>query len=676
MGREEKQVTLGPNTKLCRLYDKLETQLRALKTLGVTSDKYASMLYPLVESALPEETLRAWERHRSTELESEERLALARLSFKSATPGDNNSKCPRKMSTVHEPRQSEPTVATLLTTGTEGPRRLIKKQYAAMYLGLRVENPAESITVHQLLHRPVTKDSGLTTKIKPVFDGSTKNQRDNSQPESRFLIKKINDLHLRQLVDKPTRVTKTSSSLIDHILVNNQIDYSRCDVCETCQAVTVREVKDAINKITSMAVGIDEITISMIKMVSPYCIEAVTHLLNVSLATGVFPDNWKEAILIPLAKVGAPSSLADLRPISVLPALSKVLETIVVSQLVEFLELETIIPATQSGFCRGYSTSTALLLLCDDVIKARAEKRCTSLAMLDFSQAFDSIDHDLLLAMMYHYRFDQQVVSWFHSYLNGRCQKTKVGSEISAPLQKSKGVPQGSCLGPVLFTLFAVSMGRDLRHCRLYSYADHAQLVFQHDADPANQAVSDFNSDLDSVFAWSMSHGIKLNRDKCSLVTFSVSRIVRSEPLSGVCLGGIPLKGVCLGGIPLKECKAPKLLGLHFDPELSFSDHVRLRKFDRISSDLTSLGLLPMADLCLLRTFCIIQRVLSEERPQYLKVRLRARSEMRSRCKRQDDMLEMPRVRSGWMSGYKSRRFDPEKQSEAFIRFIARPTCP
>ncbi|XP_054278826.1 uncharacterized protein LOC128997237 [Macrosteles quadrilineatus] len=110
------QVTLGPNTKLCRLYDKLETQLRALETLGVTSDKYASMLYPLVESALPEETLRAWERHRSSklphtpststlsddkssnflqelldflkaEVESEERLALARSSFKSATQG-------------------------------------------------------------------------------------------------------------------------------------------------------------------------------------------------------------------------------------------------------------------------------------------------------------------------------------------------------------------------------------------------------------------------------------------------------------------------------------------------------------------------------------------------------------------------------------------------------------
>ncbi|XP_054278588.1 uncharacterized protein LOC128997031 [Macrosteles quadrilineatus] len=150
------QVTLGPNTKLCRLYDKLETQLRALETLGVTSDKYASMLYPLVESALPEEPLQAWERHRSSklphtpststlsddkssnflqelldflkaEVESEERLALARSSFKSATPGENNSKCSsqKRRSAVHEPRQSEPTVAALLTTGTEGPRRLV-----------------------------------------------------------------------------------------------------------------------------------------------------------------------------------------------------------------------------------------------------------------------------------------------------------------------------------------------------------------------------------------------------------------------------------------------------------------------------------------------------------------------------------------------------------------------
>lgn len=153
------QATLSTKLSLCKLYDKLETQLRALETLGVTSDKYASMLYPLVESALPDETLRAWERYRSSnrlsgsdavslasksknclqellnfvqaEVESEERLALARSSFKTTTRGDNSgpssSQRQRNKAAVNhqEPRQSLPTAATLLNTGTDSGKKAV-----------------------------------------------------------------------------------------------------------------------------------------------------------------------------------------------------------------------------------------------------------------------------------------------------------------------------------------------------------------------------------------------------------------------------------------------------------------------------------------------------------------------------------------------------------------------
>jgi hypothetical protein len=342
--------------------------------------------------------------------------------------------------------------------------------------------------------------------------------------------------------------------------------------------------------------------------------------------------------------------------------------------------------------------------VCDDLFSAKAERKTSTLAMLDFSQAFDS-NHSLLLAVMKFYRFGPSVISWFGSYLENRTQRTKLGSVASSPLVKYHGVPQGSCLGPVLFILFAATMGETLKYCQLYAYADDAQLRLTYDATtPIDTVTRLLSSDLDSINEWSNNHGISLNSEKCSVMTFHSNRFLPTAPIDGVFLDGKQLKSVHVS----------KLLGVTLDSELTFSDHVSavcqramvrlrilfkhrhlfpsetklrlvqalvlsvidyclpvygnavsvgdmeklqrvqnmcvryvsgLRKFDHISKARKSLGLLPMKNVCALRTSCLVNKIILHGRPVYLKGKLKTRAEVRSRCTRQDAVLEVPRVR-------------------------------
>uniref|UniRef100_A0A1B6JLP3 Reverse transcriptase domain-containing protein n=1 Tax=Homalodisca liturata TaxID=320908 RepID=A0A1B6JLP3_9HEMI len=274
--------------------------------------------------------------------------------------------------------------------------------------------------------------------------------------------------------------------------------------------------------------------------------------------------------------------------------------------------------------------------------------------------------------------------------------------DFSSSLSRVAGVPQGSCLGPILFTLFSATMGSDLQHSRLYSYADDAQLCVSYEAGRADSAVSILNADLSIVHDWSERHGIKLNKEKCSVL--SIPSNVGSETVGEV----------LLGSVRLKECESSRLLGLMLDSGLTLSGHVSavcrrtlgrlrmlykhrhmfpretrlrlvqalvlsvidyclpvygnivskgdleklqrvqnmcvryvcgLRRFDHVSEARRSLGLLTVADTCTLRSSCLVYRILITGRPGYLREKLKSRSQVRSRSTRQDQVLEMPRVR-------------------------------
>uniref|UniRef100_A0A1B6KSQ8 Reverse transcriptase domain-containing protein n=1 Tax=Graphocephala atropunctata TaxID=36148 RepID=A0A1B6KSQ8_9HEMI len=334
----------------------------------------------------------------------------------------------------------------------------------------------------------------------------------------------------------------------------------------TFVAVSEDEVKSTMNEVKSRAVGIDDISIQMINAVSPYALGAITYLVNKCLETGVFPKEWKKSIVRPLPKVTAPKTKQELRPISILPAMSKIVEKIAIRQIMTHMKNQDLLPKLQSGFRRNHSTCTALTNMFSDLYEAKNKGKCSSLVMIDYSQAFDSIDHEMLMGKMSYYGFGEGVISWIRSYLQERQQVTKFGNETSKPLSKMRGVPQRRCLGPILFSLYTSDFPLCVQSCTVHLYADDCQLHLAYEPDMIEMAIGQINADLHRVSTWSFQNGLKLNTSKCSVLHIAPHNLLQALIESGV--------AVVLDGEDLAVCDKVKTLGVVLDRGLTFSDHV------------------------------------------------------------------------------------------------------
>ncbi|XP_050359945.1 uncharacterized protein LOC126779869 [Nymphalis io] len=130
------------------------------------------------------------------------------------------------------------------------------------------------------------------------------------------------------------------------------------------------QVLNIINNISSNAIGHDNISITMIKLTLPVTLDIITYIINQSIKTHTFPDSWKIAKVIPLPKITSVENYKDLRPISILPVMSKIIEKIVCMQLTTYLETHNILPEHQSGFRKAHGTAAALSAVTDDILSA------------------------------------------------------------------------------------------------------------------------------------------------------------------------------------------------------------------------------------------------------------------------------------------------------------------
>jgi hypothetical protein len=162
-------------------------------------------------------------------------------------------------------------------------------------------------------------------------------------------------------------------------------------------------VSKLIMSIGTNAEGVDCITRDMILLTLPRTLKVITAIINRSLQSGIFPDIWKVARVKPIPKTNTPAELKDLRPISILPFMSKIIEKVVCQQLAVYLAATNILPQRQSGFRSNHSTSTALLDVVDDILAGQDIGRGSILVLLDFSRAFDCINHNLLISKLAFY---------------------------------------------------------------------------------------------------------------------------------------------------------------------------------------------------------------------------------------------------------------------------------
>ncbi|CAF4803261.1 unnamed protein product [Pieris macdunnoughi] len=190
-------------------------------------------------------------------------------------------------------------------------------------------------------------------------------------------------------------------------IISSAIDINNLNSHFTCSPeFTEREVEGCILSISSDAVGWDQVSRAMILPILPAILQVITHIFNYSVTSGKFPTSWKDSLVIPIPKRPDPINFSDFRPITILPFLSKALERLIHSQLSGFLNKNSILDPLQSGFRPGHSTTTALVKVCDDIRRGMDGGQLTVLTLLDFSNAFNTVNFEglwLWVASLYEY---------------------------------------------------------------------------------------------------------------------------------------------------------------------------------------------------------------------------------------------------------------------------------
>ena len=247
-----------------------------------------------------------------------------------------------------------------------------------------------------------------------------------------------------------------------------------------------------------------------IDFIAPY----ITHIINASFKHNKFPDRWKHAIIKPIPKNDNPASPSDFRPISLLPAISKIIEKIACRQICQFFAHNKRLDNLQSAYKKFHSTTTALLHITDDIYKATDKSLVTILILLDYSKAFDTANHKIILAKLQSFGFRDVALDWVESYLTGRKQKVKNDLGESDWINLKNGVPQGSILGPLLFLVLVSDLHESIINGKYHMYADDTQIYYHCKWSEVANVIPKINQDLNRVLNFSTNNCLKLNAEK------------------------------------------------------------------------------------------------------------------------------------------------------------------
>ena len=324
--------------------------------------------------------------------------------------------------------------------------------------------------------------------------------------------------------------------------------------------ITEAGVRKLLNDVNpNKAAGPDGIPSRFLKEFSEQISPGLTLVMQASLKQSTIPDDWRHALVAPVFKPGKndKSKASNYRPISLTSISCKIMEHIIHSNIMSHFDNTQILTDTQHGFRKHRSCESQLTTTIQDLAKSLNEAKQVDTILLDFSKAFDKVDHNKLCLKLYHYGVRGNTLEWIKDYLSKRSQTVVINGANSEKSPVISGVPQGTVLGPLLFLVYINDLPV-LVTCKIRLFADDA-LIYRV-IDSINDAIL-LQEDLNQLIKWESDWSMEFNADKCKVLRITNKRIIINQPYA-------------MHGQILEVVDSAKYLGVYIHKKLSWNTHI------------------------------------------------------------------------------------------------------
>ena len=345
-----------------------------------------------------------------------------------------------------------------------------------------------------------------------------------------------------------------------------KLNFTSSNTEEYNSLFNITELKDAIAVSKDTATGPDDIHYQMLKHLPETALDTLLHIFNGIWTTGVFPESWRLATIIPIPKPGKDhAEPTNYRPIALTSCLCKTLERMINKRLVWYLESNNLITKLQSGFRAERSTNDNLVRLETFIRDAFIKREHVVAVFFDLEKAYDTTWRYGILKDLHNFGMKGRLPNFIKSFLEDRTIQVRVGSTLSDLYDQEQGVPQGAILST---TLFNVKLN-DIINCLDYKtdgslYVDDFCICFR--SKNMRTIERHLQQCLNRIEDWATRNGFKFSKSKTQCVHFCQQRKIHNDP------------ALYIYGSQIPVVAESKFLGVIFDRKLSFIPHIKYVK--------------------------------------------------------------------------------------------------